>query len=456
MPVSQPDVTINIIPAQTEISNEPQRVLFVGQQTSAATATSGALTQNIQNNSEEDTLYGENSALAGMIRAAKELNQITRMDAIGLDDNGGAVAATGDVTFVGTATESGVITVIVGSELNHKFEVSVADTDTATTIGAALASLITADTKAPITAANVAGVVTLTAVNAGLVGNFIAIKVTGAVAGVTTTIGAMSGGTTNPTLTNVFDVVGDTRYQTVIWPGVFATTELNSFLGDRFNVTNDVLDGVGFQTVTDTFANLQTLGNTEDTQTLVIIANKVVSETLYEGSAILELDDVITSQFGALRSKRLTKDANIANIVIATNGARDSFGGAAIASLPYFNTPFRNLPLIETGKGFTNQEAENLKTAGISRIGPNTAGRTMIADEIVTTYKTNAAGNPDPTFKFLNNVDTPSGAREFFFNNLKARFAQSRLTAGDVLPNRNMANQAVIEAVLDGFYLTLT
>ena len=50
MPISLPKTTINIIPAQQEQSNEPQRVLFVGQKVAAGTATAGALTQSIENN----------------------------------------------------------------------------------------------------------------------------------------------------------------------------------------------------------------------------------------------------------------------------------------------------------------------------------------------------------------------------------------------------------------------
>ncbi len=53
-------------------------------------------------------------------------------------------------------------------------------------------------------------------------------------------------------------------------------------------------------------------------------------------------------------------------------------------------------------------------------------------------------------------LDTSTSVREFMFNNLKARYSQSRLTEGDLQPGRNMANQASIEAFLDSLYIILS
>ena len=101
-------------------------------------------------------------------------------------------------------------------------------------------------------------------------------------------------------------------------------------------------------------------------------------------------------------------------------------------------------------------EIDSLNTSGISTIGNNRAGNQVILGEQVTTYKTDSAGNPDVSFKFLNFVDTSSNAREFFVNNYRNVYAQSRLTGGDLIPGRDMANQASIEATTIGFYNTLS
>jgi phage tail sheath gpL-like len=455
--ISQPDISINIIPAQQVQSTNPQRVLFIGQQTAAATATSGELQTSIGNASEENGLFGIDSMLAGMIRAGKIINGQTRFDAIGLDDNGAGVAATGTVVFAtGPATEDGTFTVTVGSDRNHKYAITVSDTDTVTTVGDALVTAITADTKAPFSAVNVTGTVTVTAGHKGTIGNGITLKVEGTVAGITHSVTAMTGGATDPVLTTLFDAIDGERYQTIVWPSEYGFTAVTDELDPRFNTNNDILDGVAISSKTDTLANLKTAGNAENSLSLQILGNRTVNDTSYKGSALLEFDYVMASQLSAVRSLRLTEDANISQYVISTFGARDSFGGPALASLPYFNTPFFQLPTISAGKGFTTVEIKELEDTGIAVLGNNRAGNTIIAGEIVTTRKTDAAANPEDTFKYLNNVDTSVTVREFMFNNLKSRFAQSRLTGGDLVPNRSMANQGVIEAYLDGLYTILS
>lgn len=455
MTVSQPDITINIVPAQEEISNEPQRVLFIGQKLAAGTKISGALVQNIQNNSEEDTFFGEGSLLAAMVRAGRKVNKNTQFDAIPLDDDGGAVKATGTVVFSGTATASGTLEVVIGSSDDNTLSIVVASGDSATVVGDALVTALTADTKALVTGINTTGSVALTANNGGEEGNTIGIRVIGTVAGVTSTVTGMASGAGNPSLTTLFDVITERRYQTIIWPSTFTLSTLTTELDARFNVTNDVLDGVGIQALSDTFSNLQTTGNAENSRSLVLLALKVVSRTDYAGPNILELPATIAAQLGSIRALRLTPDANLSQFVITPFGARDQFGGVALATLPYFNTPFPDLPQPDVGDVFTRSEIEQLGDAGVSVISGNIAQNAVIAGEMVTTRKTDSAGNPEKTFKFLNAVDAASAAREFFFNNLRARFVQSRLVEGPVQSGRAMANATIIGSFLDGLFTRL-
>lgn len=451
---SNPRINLPIVGAQTSVGTSAQRVLFVGQKTPSGSAASGVLVPDIQNDSSWDTLFGPNSMLAGMIRSFRNINIDVNIDAIPLDDASGT-PADGEVAFTGPATEDGTITVIIGSELNHSFELAIADTDSATVIGDALEAAITADVNAPFSASNSTGTVTITADNDGTEGNFIAIAFSGIVAGVGVTLTGMASGATNPTLTGVFDVVGDTRYQTVVWPFSYGLTDLTAFLDPRFNFDNKILDGVGVVHATDTFANLQTAGNAENSQSLMILGNNVSTRAGLKGSAMLEIGVNISSQFAAIRSLRLEDGTNIANFVIATNGLRDTRGGDAIASFPYFNTPFANLPLIAQGDGFTDQELQDLSDAGISNLGINIAGNVAIAGQIKTTYKTDVAGNPDPSFGFLNFVDTITTVREINFNRLRAQYAQSRLTQGSPQNGRAMANADMIRAFLIGVFQDL-
>lgn len=455
--ISRPKVSISIVPAQTTISNKPQRVLFVGQKLSGGTATAGQLIKNIQNDNSWDTLFGARSMLAGMIRAARRENGVTIFDAIALDDNGAAVKSTATVTFAGTPTATGTINISVVSEKDYTFSIAVLTTDTDTTLADKLVNAITANANIPVTAANVAGVVTITAENGGTEANSFTSKIDGSVAGVTVTTTAFTGGATDPATTTVFNVVGNIRYQTIVSPFAYGVTYLKDFLDPRFNITNNVLDGIGIVAATDNFANLQTLGNAHNSQSLTIIGDASVSNDLQKGSAFVEADYVKASMFGAIRALRLTEDADISRYVIGSGGGLDVFGGAALASLPYFNTPLPNMLVTDSSLGFEATQIDQLTDiSGITVFGNNVADNAVILGEVVTTYKTDNAGNPDVSFKYLNYVDTSSNAREFMFNNAKADFAQSRLTDGDLVPFRNINNAESISAKFVGYYTTLS
>jgi len=455
--ILQPKTTVNIVNASEVVANTEQRILLIGQKTSAGSATAGALVEAIANGGAEDALFGRDGMLATMIRANKKRNQQVQVDAIALDDNGSGVAATGTITVTGTSTEAGTLTVITGSERNHKFSVAVSSGDNETAIASAIVTAVNADLDVPVTASSALGVVTLTAINKGTYGNSIPLEVRGSVAGATTAVAGMSGGATDPTLTAVFDVIGDKRYQAIVWPYPNDTAELRTLLDARFNADGKVLDGVGFTALADTVSNLKALGAALNSQSLVIIGDKKETETNYSGPAIVEIPMVEAAQWAGFRGLRLDTDGfSVADLVITANGPLDSFGGPALASKPYFNTPFAELVPMQTGRGFDDAEIEDLKDNGVSVIGNNRANNTVISGELVTTYKTDVAGNPDVTFTFLNFVDTSSQAREYFFNNLRSRFAQSRLTEGDIIKGRDMANELVIRSFLKRLYQDLS
>jgi phage tail sheath gpL-like len=453
--ISFPTVNASIIPADVTVQNSPHKVLLVGQKLSAGTATAGALVENIGNDGSENTLFGKASMLAEMVRQFKKINNVSRVDAIALDDVSGGTAATGTVVFTGTATASGTILVSIGSSLNYTFSVPVVSGNTPTVLATALAALITANTAIPYTAASSTGTVTLTARHKGTLGNDTSINVTGSAAGVTMSTTAFTGGATDPTLTGVFAVCGDERYQTIVWPyhGSISTVTTN-FLDGRYNVNNAIKDGVAITSKADTYANHITGLNALNTQNLLYICNRSIGVTTQRGSSMVEFDYGVSAQFAAIRSLRLTEGANIARYVVG-NGSRDRFGGVHIAGKPYANTPMPFLPLVPIGLGFTDIELAALNTAGGTVIGVNRTRTSALIGQAVTTYKTDVAGNPDPTYKYLNNVDVAVATREFFFNNIKADFAQHRLTDGDLIPNIAITNKEDIKATFISYYADL-
>tara|TARA_Y100000310_G_scaffold320268_1_gene376549 strand:+ start:9909 stop:11450 length:1542 start_codon:yes stop_codon:yes gene_type:complete len=451
--INQPRVTVNLSNAAQTVQNTGQRVLIVGQMTSAGTATSGALNEQLDNNETYDTLFGPTSQLAGMCRAFKLVNEATRVDAIGLSDGAGT-AATLIFTITGPATEDGTLTFTVGSDRNYSFTIAVSNTDTATVIGDALVAATASATNMPYTAANVAGVVTFTAENLGTVANNEAAQVSGSVAGVAVALSATDGAT-DPTLTNVFDVIGTERYQGIVWPYA-DTAALTTLLDARFNVTGKVLDGVGFVPFVGTQAEVLAQ-TTENSQSVVYLSDDNQANTDLIGASQVEIPYVVAAMFAGIRALRMDSSGqSISNFVSTTYGSLDGFGGPALASKPYFNTPLNNVNTNGIGLGYDDAEIETILAGGSSTYGNNVAGTSVIAGEIVTTYLTDSGGNTDETFKFLNYVDTASQVREYFFNNLRARFGQSRLTDGDTQPGRDMANAQVIQSFCKRLFQDLT
>lgn len=285
----------------------------------------------------------------------------------------------------------------------------------------------------------------ITAIDGGPIGDEYTLEISGTAPGITLptldTPIFLTGGGSNPALTTFFDNLQSTRFTGINWPTAWATVTdipiVKTYLDTRFNADNAILDGVAFIGKRGTFANNKALALLHNSQSIC-----------FGGAAVkvLQPADWTMSYFQGVRSRRLTPDANIASFITTTAGTLDAFGGPSLASLPYFNTPLNQLSVENPNDLYTNTEQSELEVAGFSVYGVNSAQNLMITGVMVTTFTTDVAGNPNESFHFLNFVDTASITREFFFNNLKSRFSQSRLTNGTLVPGRSIENQESIEA----------
>ena len=202
MTISQPDVTINILPAQEQISNEEQRVLVVGVAGASFAGTVGALIENFPNNGTEDSLFGENSELALMVKAYKSINQNTRLDVIPLAADAGATAD-GTITVTGTATAAGTITIKLGNFIEDVV-ISVASGASASTVAGAIDTAL--DALSNYSSAEAAAVVTFTYDDAGAEFNDLPLVISSDVAGIDMAVSAFTGGTLALSLQHVFDL----------------------------------------------------------------------------------------------------------------------------------------------------------------------------------------------------------------------------------------------------------
>ena len=455
MSTGYPQTLIAIKSANTTVGNTAQKVLFIGQKVASGTATAETLIEDIQNDNSWDSLFGPNSMLAGMIRSARKYNPISQFDAIALDDDGSAVFATSTIEFTGTAIANGDITIDIVSSKDYSFKLSLVDTDTASNAATKLETLINANVNIPVTASSSTGTVTLTADNGGTEANSFALSYKGNVNGISIAITSFVDGENNPSTANITDLIGNTRYQSIVSPLAYGTQYMTDFLEPRFNVTNNILDGTVFVTQVDSIADIKSSVSAKNNKTLVTFANIKADRDDLKGSVYVEAPYVISSYFASIRALRLTDGSDISEYVV-TNSALDVFGGVATASLPYFNTPLNQLIPCKPSLLPMDNEIEELTTAGASTFTNNITNTNVIFGEIVTTYKTDVAGNQDISFKYLNYVDTAVSAREYMFNNSKKDFVQSRLTDGDLIAYRSINNAQSIKAKYVGYYSILS
>lgn len=201
------------------LPGQPYNGLLIGQKLAAGTA-AAEVPVLVQTAAAAKTLFGRGSMLAHMAEAWKKNDQFTPLWAIPVDDDGVASKGAGTVTFTGTATAGGTVFLYIGG---RRMTVGVLAGQTAADVAASVNLAINQDGDLPVTSGQSAGVVTLTAKNGGVIAGRIDIALnTGdneeLPAGITGAVVAMSGGATDPDLSNVIAAMGDTWYNVIAWP----------------------------------------------------------------------------------------------------------------------------------------------------------------------------------------------------------------------------------------------
>lgn len=199
-----------------------QRALIIGQITGAGTAVANVPVIS-EGASDALTKGGPDSVLAQMVEWYRKRDTFGEVWYLPLADDPGATAASGTVTFTSAATTNGTLSIYVGGV---RYSLPVSTTQTVSDLATALAALINADVTCPVNAAPAVGVVTLTAVNKGPLGNQIDIRLNyrgarGGEAlpdGLAVTIVAMSGGATAPDLSAALANLGDQLYDFIVCP----------------------------------------------------------------------------------------------------------------------------------------------------------------------------------------------------------------------------------------------
>lgn len=449
---SLPRFNGQLLAAQNLVGAEPYRLLFVGQIGTDGTAGSGTYYQDVESKSiaEIKALFGTKSEMTSRIlKAWRKCGQRYSIWAVGLTAAAGT-AADADLVVAGSATEDGTIIIKPISESKYQTTVAVSSGDANTVVSAAIeAALDALSSEFPATASEAAGTVTLLANDVGTLGNKYTVQCDDIPAGLTINGNAItdrvqfSSGATDPATTTLFDSVAATRFHSISWPWESAYDSVVTFLEARNVISNEFLQGIAMIGYDDTEANISSKVNGVtplNYRSLFFAGNRQVSGA----SVIIEPPDWRVAEFLAIEGLRLTEDAPISQYVTVTSPL-DVLGGSALASLGYYNTPLPDTDPVDASELFTGTEQGNLKDDGYTIIGVNGAGSSIIMGEVVSTYKTDALGNEDVSFKFLNYIRTAYLAMEIFFRTLKADYSQFRLTEGDVVAGRAIVNKEGIE-----------
>ncbi|WP_437767181.1 hypothetical protein WMF27_20525 [Sorangium sp. So ce281] len=167
---------VNFAQGEASLGTGVYPALLLGGKTSAGSATANTVIYGpdtpVSMSTESDViaLFGPGSELHRMWRRYTAVNTTTPVYAIAIPEGSSPGAATGTITFTNSATGAATGRIYVGDEF---CEFGIATGDSVTTIAVAAKNAMNAKTHWPVTADNSAGVLTITAKQAGLRSNFV-------------------------------------------------------------------------------------------------------------------------------------------------------------------------------------------------------------------------------------------------------------------------------------------
>ncbi|GAB7527912.1 phage tail sheath subtilisin-like domain-containing protein [Pseudomonas sp. 3A(2025)] len=401
------------------------RRLLIGQKLASGTAPADALIR-ITSAAQADSAFGAGSMLAGMVRAAMAIDTYTELQVLPVIDNPAGVAATGTLTFEGTATASGTVELMIAG---RRVAVGVLSGDTPAAMAAAAVSAINATADMPVvatvdvpevTAVNTrsAGMLTLTSRHKGESGNSLDARVnyySGQIlpAGVDVTASAFAGGAGNPDLGSALAALGDEWFQTwaVAYSDAATLSTIKTELDSRF-AWNREIEAHAFVAARGTPGSLGALGDSHNSSHLVIVMANDEPMPAYEKAA---------------------ETMAIAALYAAIDPAR-----------PIQNLPYAWCLAPAAAHRLTNQERNLLLFDGIATTKVSNDGR-LLVERLITTYKTNSAGAPDISYLDSETLFTLMYIRHDWRDYILRKYPRHKLAADGT---RYGIGQAVVTPVV--------
>ncbi len=360
------------------------RAVLFGQKLAAGTAVANTLLR-ITSVAQARLAAGAGSMLAHMFELWFKANPLTEVFMMPLTDDGAGVAATSTLTFAGTATAAGTISLYVAG---RPIRVGVSLGDTAAAIATALAAAINANSDYPVTAAAVGAVVTLTYKHKGTAGNGVDVRLNYyndaelLPVGITCAVVGMANGATDPSLVAAISNLGETQFDVIGHPytGAQSLTALENELADRWGPIRQN-DGRAITFKSETLNNLATLGGTRNSPHSLIFGGEKFPSAPYEIAASL---------------------AGVTAYYLNIDPAR-----------PLQTLPLPGILPPADGDRFLMAENNTLLFSGIATLFVDDGGVVRI-QRAITTYRKSPLGADDPSYLDITTLATLSYLRYDF------------------------------------------
>ena len=375
---------------------QPYAVMLIGQKLDSGSEP--ALTPTVLVSPEQaGALFGLGSQIHTMATALFANVRNVEVRAIAQEDPPGSSQATSTVTITGEVTSNGSVFLYVGGS---RYVANVSNGDSATAVAASIVAAIASDPGAVVTAANVAGVVTLTVKNAGSLGNSIDVRLNynegeRTTGGIEVALTAMAGGAGEPDYDALWDPLSNEAANIYVLGNTSQAnlTSLDTELDSQFGPISQK-GVVAFCGRDATHAELLSLGDSQNSRHLSIVGVENSLSTEWAWAAAFAAQ-------------------------VATNGRIDP-------ARPFQTLPLRGIVPPPAADAFTFTERDLLLHDGITTwvLG---AGNLPRIERVITTYQENAVGAADPSLLDVNTLLTLDYLRFDLRADVQLRFPRHKV-----------------------------
>lgn len=390
--------------SQANSGQQTSRALIIGQITAsgAATPNTPIISQGV---ADAVTQGGAGSMLALMTAAYRAADNFGELWYLPLADDPTATAASGSIT-VGTAPiANGTVYLYVAGV---RITLPVASTQTTAQIATALAAAINATPNLPVSASAATNVVTLTALNKGLAGNDIDIRLNylGARGGESTpqslglTIAPMAGGAVNPSLSTGLANLASKTFDYIVCPYTDATSlaAIATLLNDQTGRWSwDMqLYGHCFSAYRGTLGAQTTFGSGMNNQHI----------------SVLGFNDSPTPSW----------------VIAADFAATSAVSLRADPATPLQTLALSTMLAPPLQSRFALSDQNTLLFTGISTFTVDDAGVVRL-QKVITTYQKNAFGQPDNSYLGVETLFTLAAVLRDMAGVITSKFPRMKLAA---------------------------